>query len=295
MGSGSYSAGDWAKLRTSRKIEKNSTVNQLFKSSCMKAKFNPYYINKREARDTEEHPNSTPIMIGVDVTGSMGYLSAQIIKESLNELMQEMYTKMFVTDPQLLFAAIGDANEDQAPLQVTQFESDIRIAEQLMELWLENGGGDAPEDYELLWYFASRHTDIDIFKKRKKKGFCFTIGDANCHTELTSEAIKNIFNDVSPTLKTVDIAKETMQKYHLFHIFLGNNYKQYEQILPGRFIVLNPTEIKYLPQVIVSTIQLAIGDMTKDQILDQWGPTAKEVVFNATQYLCLPKNGKITF
>ena len=130
MGGGSYKASDWTKLKTSRKID-SSSVDQIFKSRKMDDKFNPKFIQVREARDSEEHPNSTPIAIGVDVTGSMGYLSSEIIKNSLNELMKKLYSTKLVEDPQLMFAAIGDTT-DEAPLQVTQFESDIRIAEQLM-------------------------------------------------------------------------------------------------------------------------------------------------------------------
>ena len=140
MGRGSYTAGDWARLKESRKLEKSS-VNEIFKAERMDDRFNPRFIDKREARDSEDHPNSTPIVIGVDVTGSMGYLSGEIIKNGLNELMKKLYSTNLVEDPQLMFAAIGDAKEDEAPLQVTQFESDIRIAEQLMDLWIEGAGG----------------------------------------------------------------------------------------------------------------------------------------------------------
>ena len=173
MGFGSYTAGDWKRLKESRRIDSKST-NEIFVSVKMDDKYNPKYVDKREARDSEAHPNSTPIIIGVDVTGSMGYLSTQIIKESLNEFMQKMYSTDIIRDPQLLFAAIGDAKSDSAPLQVTQFESDIRIADQLLDLWLEGQGGDIPEDYELVWYFASKHTDIDCYNKRKEKGFRYT-------------------------------------------------------------------------------------------------------------------------
>ena len=36
-----------------------------------------------------------------------------------------------------IIAAIGDSKSDLGPLQVTQFEADIRIAEQLLDLWLK--------------------------------------------------------------------------------------------------------------------------------------------------------------
>ena len=140
MGSGSYTASDWNKLRASRSITSGSSERELFRNQELLDKFNPRFIGVRESRDNDEHPNSTPIAIGLDVTGSMGYLPAEIIKNGLNELMKKLYASKVIPDPQLMFAACGDYCDD-APLQVTQFESDIRIAEQLDKLWFEFGGG----------------------------------------------------------------------------------------------------------------------------------------------------------
>ena len=206
MGYGSYTAKDWSRLKTTRSIDESS-VNDLFKNKQLLDKFNPKFISMRESRDNDEHPNSTPIAIGVDVTGSMGYLSEEIIKNSLNELMKKLYASNVIPDPQLMFAAVGDVVDD-APLQVTQFESDIRIAEQLLELWLEGRGGDVPEDYALFWYFLANHTDTDSIKKRNAKGFAFTIGDAPNHPDLKASDIKSIFNDVHKTLSIDEAVAE---------------------------------------------------------------------------------------
>ena len=92
MGRGSYTARDWEKLKTSRSITSDARADNLFKNRQMLDKFNPKFIGMREARDNDEHPNSTPIAIGVDVTGSMGYLSEEIVKNSLNELMKKAKT-----------------------------------------------------------------------------------------------------------------------------------------------------------------------------------------------------------
>nr|MCR4584080.1 hypothetical protein [Lachnospiraceae bacterium] len=257
MGYGSYSASDWSRLKTSRGLDKAS-VNEIFKSRTMDDRFNPKYIDKREARDSKEHPNSTPIAIGVDVTGSMGYLSEEIIKNSLNELMKKLYSTDLVEDPQLMFAAIGDVDDD-APLQVTQFESDIRIAEQLMDLWIEGRGGDAPEDYELLWYFVAKHTDIDSYKLRKKKGYCFTIGDAGFHGKVSASDIKAIFKDDSQDIESRDLAKMASEMYELFHIDLRSGRDSAAELIPGRVISLEPEEVKYLPEVIIAAIQLTNG------------------------------------
>ena len=96
MGYGSYKAADWTRLKTSRKIDK-APVNEIFKATKMDDRYNPYYVDKREARDSEEHPNSTPIVIGVDVTGSMGYLSNEIIKNfaEYEKNERKLYRKTF--------------------------------------------------------------------------------------------------------------------------------------------------------------------------------------------------------
>ena len=295
MGYGSYTAGDWTKLKASRPSIVSGSTNQIFTSNEMNPKFDPKYIDKREARDSEEHPFSTPLLIGVDVTGSMGYLSTQIIKKSLNELMQKLYSSDLISDPQLLFAAIGDAVCDSAPLQVTQFESDIRIAEQLLGLWLENGGDDEPEDYELLWYFADKHTDIDCYNKRGQKGFCFTIGDANFHRELDSNAIQRIFGDESSeSVSSVELARCAAEKYELFHIMIGANPGNASDIIPGKVLTVAKSEIQYLPEIIISVVQLAKG-MDEKEVLKQWGELAREIVKKSMALLCIGKKNEIHF
>ncbi len=297
MGRGSYTASDWSRLRKSRSLDSASSANQIFLKNEMDPRFDPRFIAKREARDSEEHPNSTPIMIGVDVTGSMGYLSTQIIKESLNELMQKLYSSNLVQDPQLLFAAIGDARTDFAPLQVTQFESDIRIAEQLLDLWIENRGGDAPEDYQLLWYFAKYHTDIDSFNKRGKKGYCFTIGDADFHEELEADSISKVFGDKQKAdLSSKCLAEMASEQYEIFHIHIGGNSKPVimDNIIPGRIMVVNKDMVRYLPEIIISAIQITNG-MDKKAVVDQWGDMAKKVVARAISDLCIVTGSSIKF
>ena len=271
MGRGSYTARDWERLRTARKITSDSSAENLFKNTQMLDKFNPKFISVRESRDNDEHPNSTPIAIGVDVTGSMGYLSESIIKNSLNELMKKLYASNVIPDPQLMFAAIGDAEEDDAPLQVTQFESDIRIAEQLLELWLEGRGGDTPEDYSLFWYFLAKHTDTDSMKKRNQKGFAFTIGDAPNHPSLSKKAIKKIFNDdVQGKLKEKEIIEETLKTYELFHINISSRSEI--TVIDGRTINVPRDMVFLLPELIISVICKVkglnaadiLGDLTPD-------------------------------
>lgn len=279
MGGGSYTAHDWDKLRVARSITRDSNEKELFTNERLLDKFNPKFINMRESRDSDEHPNSTPIAIGLDVTGSMGYLPAEIIKEGLNELMKKLYASQVIPDPQLMFAACGDYM-DYAPLQVTQFESDIRIAEQLMELWLEGHGcGNGGEDYQLFWYFLGKHTDTDSMKKRHKKGFAFTIGDEPVHNYIYGETFKKVFNERREEMRTAEARAICEEKYHLFHINIDNYYNNHSQV-PGRTLVINPEDVKYLPEIIITVICKVMG---KDpaEILGELDAKVKRIINNA--------------
>ena len=287
MGCGSYTAHDWDKLKTAKAITKYSKANDLFKTDKFLDKFNPKFINVREARDNDEHPNSLPIAIGLDVTGSMGYLPEQIIKESLNELMKKLYASKVIPDPQLMFAAIGDVDDD-APLQVTQFESDIRIAEQLLELWLEGDGGDYPEDYALLWYFLAKHTDTDSMKKRNKKGYAFTIGDAPNHDMLYRSDIKEIFGDEDEDYEYLKVAEMCEEKYNLFHIMINAS----DNVIPGRTIYIDKHDIDYLPEIIITVI-CKIEGVNPAEILGDLDKNVEKIVNRAIKDISFGENIEI--
>ena len=127
MGHGSYTSSDWAKLQSSRNIKADSKVSDLYQSRGMKAIYDPSRIKVRESRDSKDNPLSTAIIVGLDVTGSMGYLSEEIAKNSLNKTMLEIYDKQPVTNPHIMFQAIGDSKSDRAPLQATQCGQNRRL------------------------------------------------------------------------------------------------------------------------------------------------------------------------
>ena len=297
MGRGSYTSADWSKLKNSSKITASSTAEQIFTSRQMEERFNPKFINKRESRDSEDHPNSTPIMIGLDVTGSMGYLSAEIAKNGLNETMMKIYSTNPIEDPQMMFAAIGDVC-DMAPLQVTQFESDIRIAEQLLSLWLEGRGADGPEDYQLLWYFAANHVYTDAFEKHGKKGFLFTIGDADCHAQLLGRDIKKIFDDNSDDITSAKLVDMASEKFYVFHIHIQSHTDSvppnFGKILPGKVLCIPQTAVNTLPEIIISVMQLVNG-VEEEKVVAQWSDMAKPIVKNAVKDLVIENKKKGIF
>jgi len=296
MGYGSYRSSDWSKLKASAKITDSSSVSQIFKNRSMEERFNPKFIEMRESMDSEEHPNSTPVIIGLDTTGSMGYLSEEIAKNGLNETMLKIYATNPIEDPQLMFAAIGDVT-DRAPLQVTQFESDIRIAEQLFALWMEGNGGDAPEDFELMWYFAAKHTRIDSFEKHGKKGFLFTIGDADVHEMVKGPYIEDIFKDASRNYSSKNLYDMVSEKYQVFHIHLNDKGlipANFSSIMGGRIAVLPKSSVNAIPETIITIMQLANGE-DRETVLSQWSEVARPVVENAIKNMTFKSKKKGLF
>ena len=296
MGYGSYKSSDWSRLRSSKKITESSSAAQIFTSRHMEERFDPKFIDKRESMDSEEHPNSTPVIIGLDTTGSMGYLSEEIAKNGLNETMLKIYASNPIEDPQLMFAAVGDVT-DNAPLQVTQFESDIRIAEQLFALWLEGRGGDSPEDFELLWYFAAKHTKIDSFDKHGKKGFLFTIGDAAVHEMVKGSYVAEIFKDDAKNYSSKELLKMASEKYEVFHIHLNDHGlipSVFTNIMGGKVAVIPKSSVNVIPELIITIMQLANGE-DKETVLAQWSELARPVVENAVKDMVFKSKKKGIF
>ncbi|MBZ0186346.1 MAG: hypothetical protein K8F91_08875, partial [Candidatus Obscuribacterales bacterium] len=174
MGTARWSPEQWADYVRKRK---DIRACDLF-SRSMDDDLDPAKMTIRESCDSNMNPLSTPIIVAVDNTGSMGFLAEHLIRKGLGVLIEEIYERKPVSDPHLMCMAVGDAWCDRAPLQATQFEADIRLADQLSKFFIEGGGGgNRFESYNLPWYFAATRTRCDSYLKRNKKGYLFTVGD----------------------------------------------------------------------------------------------------------------------
>lgn len=186
----------------------------------------------RESRDMDEHPNSLPIAIIFDVTGSMGGIP-RTLQEKLVELMNVVNAKASLPDAQILVGAVGDSYSDRYPLQVGQFESDNRFDEQLRNIILEGGGGgQIMESYALAYYFAAFHTATDAWEKRGKKGYLFTMGDENPWPTVTRAEIEAIFGDTIERDYTVEeLIARAGERWNIFHLrALDGSYSDSEAI-----------------------------------------------------------------
>lgn len=173
MGCGSWSSSDWASYSASH-IKSKATVSGdtgIYFSVKGHDDFDPKNITVRECRDSAEHPNTTPIIVALDVSGSMGPVLSNVAKK-LNVLVTETLNRNPVSDPSFAFMGVGDADYDRYPLQVTQFESDIRIAEQLTRIYFEKmGGSNDQESYTLPW-FLQKTMLKQMLLQRERRAFC---------------------------------------------------------------------------------------------------------------------------
>lgn len=222
MGGGTYSTSNRtvrSKLMNfaSNSLDQNFTQN---KEKQIHESMSPKLAKLREARDSDAHPNSVPIIVAMDVTASMRSIPQQLVIEGLPTLMGNII-QHGTPDPALLFLAIGDHEVDRAPLQVGQFESgDAELDMWLTRTWIEQGGGgNAGESYLLAWYFAAFHTVTDAWEKRKQKGFLFTIGDEPCLTRLPKQAVTEIMGmPVQDGFDHTALLKLAQERYEVYHL-----------------------------------------------------------------------------
>lgn len=221
MGHGGYSID--SRMFRSRSMGYNtSSLNEIFTQKTINNAMNPHGIMVRESRDSLEHPNSVAIILGLDVTGSMGSVPHFLVKEGLPKIVSSII-QGGEPDPQLLFLGIGDHECDKSPLQVGQFESSDELLDKwLTDVFLEGGGGgNSGESYLLAWYFAAFHTSIDCFEKRGKKGFVFTIGDEPNLMKLPAFVQERLmgagqYQDLSAKY----LYEKASERYNVYHIHL---------------------------------------------------------------------------
>src|SRR5918997_4389334 len=174
----------------------------------------------RESRDSAEHPESTPIVVVLDVTGTMSNVVGAI-HGSLKNLYNLLLTRGYVPHPQIMFMAIGDSVItsgrmcDEVPLQVGQFESDLRATLQLETMVIEGGGGgQKSESYQNAAYFLAEHTVHDAWERRRKKGYVYFIGDELSWPNVEPEEIFALTGDVMPApIPTAGVFERVKARY----------------------------------------------------------------------------------
>lgn len=266
MGSGTF---DPAAYRSFAASTASKTTDEIYASRSINKNLDPKGVKMRESRDSADNPNSTPVIVALDVTGSMGIIADVIAREGLGTLFKEILDRKPITDPHLMFMAVGDANYDAAPLQVSQFEADNRIVEQLTQIYIEHGGGGNNfESYNLPWYFAANHTVHDSLIKRGRRGYLFTVGDEEAPKALTRDQIERVIGDKPEReMSSEEMLADAQRMYDVFHIVIQEGdyarkspesvRQSWAKMLGQRVIHLS--DHKKLAETIVSTLEVVEG------------------------------------
>ena len=262
MGTARWNPDDWDDYvaTTSKKSARDLFAKKLNKD------LDPRLVKMRESCDSDLNPLSTPIIVAVDDTGSMGFLAETLIRKGLGVLIEEIYLRKPVTDPHIMCMAVGDATCDAAPLQVTQFESDMRLVDQLSKFYIEGGGGgNSWESYNLPWYFAATRTKCDAMLKRNKKGYLFTVGDEPPPPKLHASYMERVMGvKLQQDIDSKSLLSMASKSWEIFHIIVqeGNGFSEsglnkWRDLLGQRAIVLS--DHRDLAELIVSTMQVNEG------------------------------------
>lgn len=233
-----------------------NSVQDMFVARGMDAALNPNGVI-RECCDSNEHPCTIPVILALDVTGSMGSAAMEVAKK-INVVMTKLYDE--VKDVEFMVMGIGDLAYDRAPIQASQFESDIRIAEQLDKVYFEGGGGGNDyESYTAAWYFGSRHTKLDCWN-RGKKGIIITMGDEPLNPYLPHKRLAAVCGDnLQGDIETGDLYKEVIEKFDVYHLNVKHGYDHYGNKI--KFTFGKYLDDKHLRDVTVNSIANEIVDI----------------------------------
>ncbi len=217
----------------------------------------------RESRDSAAHPESTPIGVIFDVTGSMRGVPVSM-QAKLPQLMGLLLRKGYISDPQILFGAVGDEPNDQVPLQIGQFESGLEMDDNITHIYLEGGGGGTYEEsYQNAMYYFAHRTSCDAWEKRGKKGYLFLIGDEMPYPRSTKRELQKLIGDGAQDDVTLEeIVKATLEKWVVFFIIPKGTQHFDDPKLRQRWgDLIGPQNVIMLttPDAVCETIGLAIG------------------------------------
>ena len=296
MGFSSFSSDAYDALKTDYSTK---STDDIFTSNRNRKPIDemlPKDIKFREARDSEEHPTSLAIAVFLDETGSMGDIPEYLVKNKLGILIQTLIDHG-IEHPSVLFGAIGDHISDSYPLQVGQFESGTEELDKwLTGMYLEGyGGGQDMESYLLAWLFASRHTTIDCFEKRKEKGFLFTIGDEKSWGKLDANYLKELMGYAqADSVSDKQLLAEAQKVYNVYHIHINetgyrddpNVLGYWRDILGERLIILDDKEL--VAEIIASTVGIMHG-ITLEKMTADFDPKVALAVSNAISHLSSSK------
>jgi hypothetical protein len=155
--------------------------------------------------------SENPIIIGVDVTGSMAEWPAEFFDRA--PLLYQTLSQ-YRPDMEICFSAIGDVHSDQFPLQVNSFGKGVALDDHIKALYPEgNGGGQVSESYETFGYFMKEHCKTP----KALSPFLFMFGDENFYPTVNLDAVKHYIGDkLKDPVNSADVWGTLLQRFNVY-------------------------------------------------------------------------------
>lgn len=219
MGRGGYDSGASRARTESRQSAPQQQVFTQSRAGRHHESMSVMGLNVREARDSDQHPRSVPILWEIDGTGSMGEIPNMLARQTFPDFMDLVL--VVEPDPQVLFGVFLDYEDGSGPnsLQQGQFESSDELIDQWLTRMYFEGGGRPSEGSDLAYYFAARHTATDAWVKRRAKGFHFLVTDDTMRETVQTRHVRGLFGAtarLSEDTPTITIVREAQELYHCF-------------------------------------------------------------------------------
>lgn len=165
-----------------------------------------------------ENGIAVPVKTEFDGTASMG--------ENVEKCFYELGTTFDMlgflrsrANVQMASAIVQDVDDSYPVAQMTQFESDNRIAEQLRLLLSANNGGDAIEDYDLGLLYTMLAVEADIYDHYGLKGYYMVVGDQRGRGLVDPRTAQHhLGHSIQSPLRTSEIARQLKERWHLYYL-----------------------------------------------------------------------------
>lgn len=276
MGSGRFDGDVYLRAATTRAVTKTPDFEYAERATPetpVHPNLNPKRIKdkpfgKLESRDSAEHPESTAVMLCLDVTGS-NIDRAREAQKKLPNLMA-LVTR-YLPDPQIAIAANDDVHfvKDKA-LQVADFESDNRVDEHIRNLLLTGqGGGNMGESYDLVMYAAANKTILDCMEKRNRRGYFFMYADEPIFMTTSAEHVRMVFGDrIQASVPIQETIEALKRLYHVFVMWPNRSIypearEQYVELF-GEDCVVTLQDPKVICEVIGGLIGMTEGQIRSE-------------------------------
>jgi hypothetical protein len=221
----------------------------------------------RESLDSATSPQSRPIVVALDKTGSMQKVPP-ILFDKLSKLMKDLVKHGFIQYPHILTAAFDDVKfQRQVPIEISQFETGNETDDALSKIILTgNGGGNRFESADLILWFLANYSRLDCLDKRGEKGFLFIVSDEKLQPTVSRSEIKDVFDvDVEANIPLEDVMARLSEQYEVFYIMPSGAYYNDDQEITGslkalfgeRFI--NNSDPELICEVLIGLIAATEG------------------------------------